>query len=303
MERPVRIPTAQGVALAGVHTGPTGNAPGSLAVVVLNVGANPHAGYGRGAAYLSRRLAASGVWSLRFDFAGIGDSGGEEEVDLARLYDQTRIAETRAVLDWLCSMGHRRFVLVGICSGAFQAMQAGLADGRVEGLVLANQMFYGTWQAGGLGGWQRRRNARASRAVRHDNESARHSGARCLATGAPLHRHLLRVGLQAGLRLEWLLVEAGRLIGLGAPRRRFRALAAQGVRTLVLVNENDHALTLLEAHFGPGARDLAGTRGVEVLVAPPFDHSLGLAAAQRLLADAVERLLTGLWQKPGAAKT
>lgn len=291
VEYPVRIPTAQGIALTGVHTGPSRNAPEGVAVVVLNVGANPHAGYGRGAALLCRRLAASGVWSLRFDFAGTGDSDGEEEVDLARLYDPARVAQTRAVLDWLCGRGHNGFVLVGICSGAFQAMLAGLADRRVEGLVLANQLFYGTWRAGGLGGWQRRRDASASRTIRRDGASVLHSTVRRSASGRSLHRHLLRVGLQAGLRLEGLMVEFGRLAGLGTPRRRFRALTARGVRTLVLASENDASLTLLEAHFGAGAQNLVRSKGIELVVTPAFDHALGMAAAQHRLGDEIERFL------------
>lgn len=294
VERSIRISTARGVALAGVHTGPTGELPKGLAVVVCSVGANPNAGHGRGAVHLSRCLAVSGIWSMRFDFAGIGESGGEDYVDLAHLYDPARVAETRAVLDWLCSVGHQRFVLVGICSGAFQAMQAGLADRRVEGLVLANQMFYGTWQAGGLGGWQRRREARASRARRQADDSPGHVTARSPASRMPRYRHLLQLSLQVALRLEWLLVEASRLIGLGTPRRRFRALAARGARTVVLVSENDDALILLETHFGPGVRGLAGSQGVEVLVTPPSDHSLGMAAAQHLLLTTVKHLLAKL---------
>lgn len=294
VERSIRISTAQGVALAGVHTGPTGELPKGLAVMVCSVGANPNAGHGRGAAHLSRCLAASGTWSMRFDFAGIGESGGEEDVDLAHLYDPARVAETRAVLDWLCSAGHERFVLVGICSGAFQAMQAGLADGRVAGLVLANQMFYGTWQAGGLGGWQRRREARASRARRQADDSPGHVTLRSPAPEMPRHQHLLQMGLKVALRLERQLVKASRLIGLGMPRRRLRALAARGARTVVLVSENDDALTLLEMHSGPNMRGLAGIDGVEVLVAPPFDHPLGMAAAQHLLLTTVKRLLAEL---------
>jgi alpha-beta hydrolase superfamily lysophospholipase len=287
VERPVRIPTAQGLTLAGMYAGPSGTAPpGGVAVVVVSSGANPHAGYGRGAAYLCRRLAASGTWSLRFDFSGVGDSDGDEEMDLARLFGPTCVVETRAVLDWMGSRGHTSFVLVGLCSGGFQAMQAGLVDGRVEGLVLANVPFYGVWQGGGLKGWQRRREALASRAVRQGEVNAPQAASGLVKRRQLLWGYLLRVGLQAGLRLEEWMVEIGRQAGFGAPRRCFRALAARGVRTLVIAGENDASLALLEAHFGAGARNLA-FKDVELVVVPRFDHSLGMAAAQQCLADNV----------------
>lgn len=291
IERPIRISTTQGISLAGVHTGPADGVPGGLAVVVLNVGANPSAGYGRGGTQLARRLALRGVWSLRFDFTGIGESGGEEGVDVARLYDPARVAETRAALDWLCSMGHQRFVLIGVCAGAFQAMQAGLSDQRVEGLVLANQLFYGNWRGGGLAGWQRRRQAHASRTSRQADSSGPPATAGRQAPATSPSRQLLQMGLQAALRLEGLLVKAGRLAGLGTPRRRFRTLAAQGVRTQVLVGKDDGALTLLEQHFGPGSQGLSGIEGVKLLVKSDLDHSLGTATGQHALLEAVEQLL------------
>jgi hypothetical protein len=300
IERSIRIPTTQSVSLAGVHSGPADGVPGGLAVVVLNVGANSNAGYGRGGTQLARRLAVRGVWSLRFDFAGIGESDGEEDVDVARLYDPARVAETRAVLDWLCSMGHQRFVLVGVCAGAFQAMQAGLSDQRVEGLVLANQLFYGNWHGGGLGGWQRRRQAHASRTLRQADNSATPATAGRQEPATPPSRQLLQIGLQAALRLEGLLVKAGLLAGLGTPRRRFRALAAQNVRTQVLVSKDDDALAVLETHFGPGAQGLGGIERVKLLVKSDLDHSLGTATGQHALLEAVEHLLCTLRYKPGA---
>ena len=299
VERPVRIPTAQGTTLAGMYAGPSGTAPhGGVAVVVVSSGANPHAGYGRGAAYLCRRLAASGTWSLRFDFSGVGDSDGDEEMDLARLFGPTCVVETRAVLDWMGSKGHISFVLVGLCSGGFQAMQAGLVDRRVEGLVLANLPFYGIWQGGGLKGWQRRREALASRGIRRGEVSAPQVVSGLVKKRRLLQRHLLRVGLQAGLRLEEWAVDIGRRAGLGAPRRCFRALAARGVRTLVIAGENDASLALLEAHFGTGARNLA-IKDIELVVVPRFDHSLGMAAAQQCLADKVIRFVNESGIKSG----
>lgn len=71
---------------------------------------------------------------------GIGDSAGEDEdVSDASLYRGDRRAETMAVLDQLSDHGlPDRFVVGGLCSGAYWALQAALADSRVAGVMMLN---------------------------------------------------------------------------------------------------------------------------------------------------------------------
>jgi hypothetical protein len=75
------------------------------------------------------------------DFAGIGDSDGGESAfaNDAGLYSQPMIDQTLALLDDLAGRGlPPRFVLVGLCSGAYWALHAALGDPRVAGAFMIN---------------------------------------------------------------------------------------------------------------------------------------------------------------------
>ena len=79
--------------------------------------------------------------SLRLDLEGIGDSDGDEELfdDVAHFHGEQFFAQTRAALDALEGAGlGNRFILVGLCSGAYWAFHAALADDRVAAALMIN---------------------------------------------------------------------------------------------------------------------------------------------------------------------
>jgi pimeloyl-ACP methyl ester carboxylesterase len=103
-------------------------------VVVLNAGIIHRVGPNRISVNLARELCACGFNVLRFDLSGIGDSDPREDV-LPPV--EAAMADLREALDWLeQSRGARRFILVGLCSGADQSVIYCGADGRVIGIVL-----------------------------------------------------------------------------------------------------------------------------------------------------------------------
>jgi dienelactone hydrolase len=93
---------------------------------------------------LSRNLAAAGYAALRFDFSGIGDSlppnrGGS--------IIQSNLADLADALDWLeANLQARRFVLIGLCTGADHAILFGHTDARVAGAVLIDPAVPATKQ-------------------------------------------------------------------------------------------------------------------------------------------------------------
>jgi hypothetical protein len=78
----------------------------------------------------ARRWAARGVPSVRLDFAGIGDAGGEPPPDVPSLYQDIYVGQLRRVLDAVAQPEDRTTVPVALCAAAYWAVQTSLADER-----------------------------------------------------------------------------------------------------------------------------------------------------------------------------
>jgi exosortase A-associated hydrolase 1 len=121
--------------LVGIVSVPD-EAVSDLAVVVIVGGPQYRVGSHRQFTLLARQLASAGYPTLRFDYRGMGDSGGD-----ARDFESVS-EDIASALDALQShMPHvRRVVLWGLCDGASAALMYVQATGdeRVAGLCLLN---------------------------------------------------------------------------------------------------------------------------------------------------------------------
>jgi pimeloyl-ACP methyl ester carboxylesterase len=127
--------------LFGVLAQPTSAAASDLAVVLLNAGAIRRIGPGRLWVELARRWASWGVPTLRLDLEGIGDADGDAGrfAELAELYVPGMVDQVVSALDALEAEGvARRFVLVGLCSGAYWSFHGALRDERVVAAFMLN---------------------------------------------------------------------------------------------------------------------------------------------------------------------
>jgi pimeloyl-ACP methyl ester carboxylesterase len=128
--------------LVGIVSLPTLATTGRPTVVVLNAGVLHRVGPHRMHVHLARRLAALGFACLRLDLAGIGDSLA---VAGSQSFRESAVADTRAAMNDLArTLGSERFVLVGLCSGADNALAAALADERVAAIVVLDPPAYPT---------------------------------------------------------------------------------------------------------------------------------------------------------------
>ena len=120
--------------LMGVLTRPVAGTPqAQVGCLLLNIGVNPRSGPRRINVKTARRLAHSGVPSLRFDLSGLGDSPASASGNNFR---QQALIDMRAALDeFQASTGVRQFVVFGICSGAANGMMLTMDDPRVIGLL------------------------------------------------------------------------------------------------------------------------------------------------------------------------
>ena len=142
-ETPVRF--GKGHRLYGVLCLPAGERIGATALI-LGSAYDRHSGWGRLATETARRLAASGIASLRFDAANVADSPPLAGAPLLVLYDDTQQTDVSEALDYIESRKLSPAIAVGRCSGAYLAFRSALTDRRLRGLVAANPYtFY--WDA------------------------------------------------------------------------------------------------------------------------------------------------------------
>ena len=143
LERPVRLGPADLFGISAVPAPevlPPGTGNCGPVVLFLNSGNDWHAGPGRSWVTLARTLAAGGLSSVRFDMSGLGDSParGDEQEHIVRApaaFDDVIDAAAAA------SGGDaRNVVLVGLCSGAYQALESGLVL-RPAGVVAINPLL------------------------------------------------------------------------------------------------------------------------------------------------------------------
>jgi pimeloyl-ACP methyl ester carboxylesterase len=125
----------------GILSEPADQPRSDLCAVFLNAGAVRRIGPNRMWVETSRRLAATGVPSVRIDVEGIGDADGDAGmyVDVGRFYTPDRGEQIVAILDSLQAQGYGpRFVLVGLCAGGYWAFNTGAEDARVIAALVLN---------------------------------------------------------------------------------------------------------------------------------------------------------------------
>jgi pimeloyl-ACP methyl ester carboxylesterase len=127
--------------LAGVLAEPRGQREPGLCAILLNAGAVRHIGPNRMWVEVARRWATRGVPTLRLDVEGIGDADGAT-TPYSRdgsLYMPELVPQVLASVDFLHEQGvGDRFVLVGLCAGAYWAFHAALRDPRVSTACMVN---------------------------------------------------------------------------------------------------------------------------------------------------------------------
>jgi hypothetical protein len=216
-----------------VLTEPIGPSDTGLCIVLLNPGAGRRIGPNRMWVEAARRWAAQGTPTFRLDVEGIGDADGDETPyrDDAGLYAPDFVPQVLSAVDVLQARGvGERFLLGGLCSGAYWSFHAVLGDPRVCATMLVNPRAL-VWEAG-IGP------ARDFRALFSEPFSL--SKIRRLATG-PRLRSFLRWTLATPSR--WLRGLWSREPASAGTERQIDAaldgLIASGKRALFLFSEHE----------------------------------------------------------------
>ena len=133
-------------ALFGILTTPDADkaVPSAPIAVILNAGIIHRVGPFRLHVDLARQLAEKGYSTLRMDLSGLGDSQtrpGKLDVD-----EDRAVLDASDALDYLSEgTGTDRFVILGLCSGAFNAHQIAVKDSRIVGSVFMDGIVFRTF--------------------------------------------------------------------------------------------------------------------------------------------------------------
>ena len=130
--------------LLGILTTPADSVrvAGAPIAVVINAGIVHRIGPFGLHVKMARQLAEAGYTTLRLDLSGLGDSlPRTEKLD----------GESRAVLDVVDALdflqahhNSNRFVILGLCSGAYNAHQVAVKDDRIVGAVFMDGIVFRT---------------------------------------------------------------------------------------------------------------------------------------------------------------
>ncbi|MEJ7688411.1 MAG: hypothetical protein WKG52_16285 [Variovorax sp.] len=120
--------------LIGIVSTPSECSLEPVACLMLNMGANHRIGPRRINVKLARQMAQRGIASIRFDLAGLGDSGAASG---AEHFLTQAVFDLQAAMNLIETMlGVRRFIVIGLCSGAASGMSLAVTDARVIGLLM-----------------------------------------------------------------------------------------------------------------------------------------------------------------------
>lgn len=265
--------------LVEAHPGINTNA--KVGFVFFNAGIVHRIGVHRTNVMLARRLAARGIPSIRFDFAGVGDSA---RADGRRAYAEQAVADIQAALGVLGeATGVTRFVLYGVCSGAVHGYAAALADERVAGVAMFDIYKYPTLKARLRHTWFRVK---------------KHGSLRAVISRAAHVVKRLAVGAAGKLRKSSVPQEPAMLSNIGffatrPPKAEFArglsTLLNRGTKVLLMYAGSGFEHYNYDDQFKDAFKNFGITDDVETAFLRDVDHTATRLAAQAEIVACIER--------------
>ncbi len=278
--------------LVGVLAEPASGTRAQACAVLLNAGAQRRIGPNRMWVELSRRWAAAGVPTVRLDVKGVGDSDGESgpRPDAA-FFTADFVPEVLRALDGLEARGlPPRFVLAGMCSGAYYSLHAALEDERVLAAFLVNARML-LWDERLLGA----RDASLLKTQVLDPSTWRRAlrGDVRLGRAAELSWATLKHLLALPLRLRGTLADRRRIghAGGDALDDAFDRLRTGGKRVLLLFAGDEPLRAELERGGRLARMDRWPNLRVETIALPVDTHTLRPVWLQAEVHECLDRAL------------
>ena len=138
VERPLRVGSHP--ALSGILSEPANMRPGERrqGLLVLD-----RVGTGRMWVHLARRRAERGDIVVRVNLAGTGDSELRPGRDDMHMYDEDNASDVAKAVAWMrANLAIDRCAVVGLCAGAYHALNAILLEAPIDTVYSVNQVIY-----------------------------------------------------------------------------------------------------------------------------------------------------------------
>lgn len=299
--RPVEQPMFIGglTPMFGMFTTPQRplGAPRRPTVILLNAGAVHHVGPNRMYVAMARTWGALGFPVLRLDLPGIGDSKAPPGQPEVRLYAVDHVDAVRAAMNHLQTSGQaERFVLAGLCSGAYLAFHAALADPRVAGCIQINPQLFA---------WQTSDPMQQGVRKRREYMSLRYYQRALLRRETwvkALRGHVAYEDFLAAVHDNAVALVRARVKAIvsrlsGAPdedevARLFRILLDRRVECCLIFSREDRGLDQLERHLGQVAHRFRSRENFRLEVMDGPDHTFTPRWTQRRLIQTLTEHLT-----------
>lgn len=267
VERAVRF----GPDLAGVICEPADAGRVRRVAILCNTGGDPRAGIGGFSAEAARMLASQGVASLRFDFAGLGDSPSATPI---HVYETSRVEELDAAITLMQARGGEEIILIGACAGAYHALRQARRDPRVQAVFAVNAARI-IWRPGDSLAVGKRDEGKST--------AAYSQGFRRPETWLRLVRGQIDIAAVARTLIGRF---AARLRQGANPevetlRLEIAAFAARGGRAHLLMGVDDPSLDEVVTYFGPAGRDWRAHDGLTLSIRQGIDHGLARSFSRR----------------------
>lgn len=265
--------------------------------ILSNSGALHTAGPNRLYTLLSRALADIGICCVRFDFPGVGDSAVTALTAENRSYQTSNSTEIAALITALQhERGAQRFILMGLCSGAYASFHGGLELKQlpiVECLLFNPLTFY--WREGmslddpppvpadtrermeHLNLWQyylgRMRDVRSWKNLL----TARSD------TGQLMQTMVQRARIAAAERMQSMLdvLKPGSPAAVDPLARDMQALVESGRRVSFVFARSDPGYGLLMTHAGATVRRYLGKKRIHIAFIERATHTFTSQASRR----------------------
>jgi alpha-beta hydrolase superfamily lysophospholipase len=274
-----------GTGLRGVICEPDQAADHAPTVIFCNAGGDPRAGSGGFATRAARLLAMRGVASLRFDFAGLGDSAMPDGEVRCHVFETPREADIDAAVELLSEHGYEQFVTVGVCSGAYHALRAGWRNRKVMGVFAISPLKI-IWRPGDSVSFARDEyllSLKVYTRALFDPEAWKLAVEKKIS----VFEFLLALANRFRNRVFGSLTRRGEV----SPLTEIQRLAHRGGRAAFVMGVNDTSLEEVETYFGPKGAKLRGLKSVSVEVIPELDHGLARRASREIATDRLIRWL------------